>query len=297
MIRHWYKQALRLAIYLLLRPVLEVFRLLPPDMASAVGDRFGALAGWLVPRDLAKARAHLARAFPNLAPGEIARLARAHLRHLGRTLGEYLSLTKRDPSVFQARVRVEGLELVERARAAGRGCVILTAHFGSWELAGAAMGLALSDWAVVGRDLYDPRLSRLLARWRARFGIRVFEVADARGVLRHLKGGGSLGILIDQSSWRVANVLVPWFGHPSPTPSGPVRFAERSGSVLMMGFILREGNRHRVLLERIADRVDDRPAEAYLATYNARLEALVRERPEQWVWMHDRWKQHGEAGA
>jgi KDO2-lipid IV(A) lauroyltransferase len=296
-IRHWYKQGLRSVIYLVLRPVLELFRLLPPDSASALGARLGALAAGLLPRDLAKARAHLARAFPDRTPEEIARLARRHVRHLGRALGEYLSLTKRDPSVFRARVRVEGIEHVERARAAGRGCVILTAHFGSWELAGAAMGLALSNWAVVGRDLYDPRLSRLLTRWRARFGIRVFEVADARGILRHLKGGGSLGILIDQSSWRVANVLVPWFGHPTPTPSGPVRFAERSGAVLLMGFILREGNRHRVVLERIADRVDGRPAEEYLAAYNARLEALVRERPEQWVWLHDRWKQHGEAGA
>lgn len=297
MIRHWYKTALRLAIYLVLRPVVEAFRLLPPDAGAAIGERLGAVAVFLVPRDLGKVRAHLARAFPDRGPAEIAALARANFRHLGRTLGEYLSLTKRDPSVLKERVRVEGLEHVERARAAGRGCVVLTAHLGSWELAGAASGLAVQPFAVVGRDLYDPRLSRILTRWRGRFRMRVFEVADARGILRFLKDRGVLGILIDQSSWRVANVLIPWFGIPSPTPSGPVRFAERAHAALLMGFILREGARHRVVLEPIADAVDDRPAEDFLRIYNARLEALVRERPEQWVWLHDRWKQHGEAGA
>jgi KDO2-lipid IV(A) lauroyltransferase len=296
-IRHWYKMTLRLVIYAFLRPCLEAYRLLSPDAAAAVGERLGAIAGALLWRARTNARAHLARAFPDRPPAEIAQLSRAHFRHLGRALGEYLSLTKQDPSVMRERVRVEGLEYVERNRAAGRGTVILTAHLGSWELAGAAMGLAVPNWAVVGRDLYDARLTRLLTRWREKFGIRVFEVWDARGILRHLKSGGSLGILIDQSSWRVATVLVPWFGIPTPTPSGPVRFAEHSGAALMMGFILREGNRHRVVLEPIADAVDGRPAEEYLAAYNARLEALVRERPEQWVWLHDRWKRHGEAAT
>lgn len=291
MIRRIYKYVLRAGIYALLRPVLEVFRLASPRVAAAAGERIGRLAGLVMWRQRDRAQANLLRAFPDASAGERRRIIQEHFRHLGRVLAEYLSLTRRDPRVLKAMVRIEGLELLERARAAGRGTVVLTAHLGSWEVAAAAIGLSVPNLAVIARDLYDFRISRLGERLRAHFGVRTIDSADTRGILRHLQQGGVLGVLADQASRRVANIPVGFFGAPVGTPVGPVKLAAHTNSALVMGFIVRTAEGHRLMLEELAWQTNGAPPERQLERYNRRLECLVREHPEQWVWLHNRWNQ------
>jgi KDO2-lipid IV(A) lauroyltransferase len=286
--RHFWKLFLRAAIYILVRPVAEIFRIMPPRMAAGTGNILGALAATVLPWFSRIAEANLARAFPDLPAGERSRIAAANFRHLGRELGRYLSLTRRDTSVLKSLVRVEGRDLVDKALARGRGVVVLTAHLGSWEIAGAYVGLTYQNFAVVARDLYDTRLNALLNGFRARFNIRVYDTSDARGILRHLKNGGILAVLVDQNSRRVASVPVPFFGLPAPTPVGPVRLVERTGAALMMGFLVRVGEGYRLRLEELGT-ADGGAAERWLEIFNLRLETLIREHPDQWVWMHDRW--------
>jgi len=286
--RHAYKLALRAVIYAAIRPAVEVFRRLPPAAAGGLGAALAGGAWSVMPGAARRAVRNLGIALPELSEPARRRIAARHFRHLGRSAGEYLSLTTRDPGLLSGRVRIEGLDRLERARAAGRGVIVLTAHLGSWEMAAASVSLAIGGMGVVARDLYDPRISRLINRLREHALVRTYDTGDVRGLLRHLKGGGVLGILIDQDSRRVATVPVPYFGVPAATPVGPVRLADRAGAALMMGFIVRHGAGYRLVLEDLPPL--PATAEGRLARFNARLESLVRAHPEQWVWLHDRWK-------
>ena len=286
--RRIWKMILRAAIYAVVRPVIEAFRILPPRAASWTGQVLGGLAAAALPRFRMEAESNLARAFPDLSSAERSRIAAANFRHLGRELGQYLSLTRRDPRVLKSLVKAEGMDLLEKARSRGKGVIVLTGHMGSWEIAGAFVALSQPNLAVVARDLYDERLNALLNGFRARFNLKVFDNTDTRGILRHLKYGGILGVLVDQYSRRVASVPIPFFGKPAPTPVGPVRLAERTGAAIMMGFLTRTNGGYRLALEKL-EAGNDGVAERWLETFNLRLEAALRENPEQWVWMHDRW--------
>jgi len=286
-VRHAYKVVLRLAIYAVLRPLIQLFRILPLRTATAAGGAIGSFAILLLPWFGRKAVANLAKAFPHLSDSERFRIATANFRHLGRVMGEYLSLTGRDPALLKTLVRFNGMELLERAISRGKGVIVLTAHLGSWEIAGAFFGLHVKTFGVVARDLYDRRLNALLDRFRGRYNIRTYDIADTRGIIRHLKNGGTLGVLVDQNSRRVGNVTVPFFGLPAPTPVGPVRLARRTGATLLMGFSIRAEGGYRMVMEELVS-ADD-AEESVLGQFNRRLEGMVREHPSQWVWLHDRW--------
>ena len=288
--RHAYKVAIRAAIRAVILPPVLLVRLLPFRAAGALGGVLGYLAWWVAGWQTGRMADIVARAFPAIGAGVRRRIARESLARLGRTMCEYLALTRLPVREMRERTTVDGLEHVLRAQAEGRGVIVLTGHVGSWEVSAAAVGLRVEKLAVIARDLYDPAIDRMTKEYRGRFHVATFDTNDARGILRHLKGGGVLGILIDQASRRVANVPVPFFGTPVMTPVGPVRLAEKTGSALVTGFGLRTGNGYRVVLEPLRDRVAEGEApEPILAEYNRRLEAVVRERPEQWVWLHDRW--------
>lgn len=288
-LRHCYKVSLRAVIYAAIRPAIECFRLAPPEVAAAAGRWGGRLAGAVMWRARGKMEANLRRAFPDSDPTERRRMARAHFEHLGRTLGEFLSLTRRDPERLRGIVSVEGMEHVERPVREGRGVVVLTSHLGSWEIAAATFAQRFPSLAVVARDLYDRRLSRLAARLRAHFGVRTLDTGDARGILRHLKSGGVLGVLVDLSTWRVANARTRFFGGEVAAPVGPIHIAERAGAALVMGFGSWTGRRHRMVVESLADRPDGVPPAECMESFNRRLEHHIRQHPEQWVWLHDRW--------
>lgn len=289
-LRHAWKLLLRLIVYLVIRPPVEVLRRLPPSRAAALGESLGGFLGAVVPGERRKMVEHLRRAFPARPDADLDRVARGVFRHLGRTMGEYLSLTARNPAELVARVTVEGFEHLLRARQAGRGAIVLTGHLGSWEVAAAATGVALGGIGVVARDLYDDRLTRMIDGWRSRFSVTVYDTRDARGMIRHLKSGGVLAILADQNSPRVENVPVTWFGHPALSPVGPVALARRTGSAVVIAFTYRDGDRHRVVFEPYALSLNGEPDAGVVAAFNRRLEEYVRPRPEQWVWMHDRWR-------
>lgn len=289
-VRHAWKMLLRLVVYAVVRPPVEVLRRMSPETSAAVGERFGGFLGAVLPRERRRMVRHLQRAFPDHAASDLDRVARGVFRHLGRTLGEYLSLTAREPSELVRRVQVEGFEHLLRAKSAGRGVIVLTAHLGSWEVAAAATGVALGGLAVVARDLYDERLTRMVDGWRRRFSVTVLDTRDARGMFKHLRAGGVLAILADQYSARVDNVPVEWFGHPALSPVGPVSLARRTGSAVLIAFTYREAGRHRVVFEPYADALNGSPDTEVVRAFNRRLEEHVRARPEQWVWMHDRWR-------
>lgn len=255
-----------------------------------VGRFFGRLAWRFGRRDRRRALEHLALAFPELAAGERRRLARAAFLHQGMNLAEDLHLLSRSCEDVERYVEVEGWERVAALRAAGRGILIVTGHCGNWELLAAAINCRGLGMRVVARALDEPDLQVMVAGLRRRFGSETIErgrPGAARELLRGLREG-ALGMLIDQDT-RVEGVWVPFFGRPAYTPVGAAKVALREGVVAVPTFIERRPDGSH--LARFFEPLElPENVEAATAVMTRAIEEQVRRRPEQWVWMHRRWR-------
>ena len=260
--------------------------------SQRLGRRIGALAWTLSRRDRRRALDHIAIAFPGKSETEREQLARDCFRHLGTMLGECLHLYHRDCAFVDSVTEVSGFEEVEAVRKAGRPLLILTGHCGNWELLAAAINCRGLRMAVVARALDEPEQQEMLAGLRARFGTPTIERGEAgavRQLLGTLRGGGALGMLIDQDSGKIDGVWVPFFGRPAYTPVGAAKIALKQSAAVVPVFIERlEDGRHRVRYHPPLDLPDDPVAATALMT--EKIEEQVRRRPEQWVWMHRRWR-------
>jgi Kdo2-lipid IVA lauroyltransferase/acyltransferase len=256
---------------------------------------FGASLGGLAHRLGVRRRVaeeNLALAFPERSAAERAEILRAHYRELGRVVVEYARLAElaRAPRgrVF---AEVRGFQHFEPLR--GRGAIMLTGHFGNFELGGAMLG-QLHPVDVVVRPLSNARVEAILARERVRAGVGVIS-AD-RGIRRvydALRGGRWIAMLADQDARR-QGVFVPFLGRPASTALGPARISLATGAPIVMGFVTRGADGRMTLDIEPPLTVDDPAApDAALrltALHVARLETWVRARPEMWFWLHRRWK-------
>lgn len=279
------------ALAVVLRLLSTFLGVLPWRLSQAIGRGIGSL-GWRVSRrDRRRTLEHLALAFPELSESERLALGRANFRHLGTLLTESLHLLRQDAAAVAAVTVVEGWENVERVRASGRPIVVLTGHCGNWEILAAAINLRGLGMAVVARSLDEPGLQRLLAGLRQRFGTPTIERGSegaARQLLTQLRKGGAIGMLIDQDT-KVDGVWVPFFGRPAFTPVGAAKIALRQKAAVIPAFAERLPNGHHFLrFDPPVDLPDDLTEAT--AVLSARIEAQIRHRPEQWVWMHRRWR-------
>jgi KDO2-lipid IV(A) lauroyltransferase len=280
-----------IALAALLRGLAAVLSPLSWAAVDRFGRALGTLAFRLGRRDRRRALAHLAIAFPDLTATARQALARGCFRHQGMNLAECLHLFGRGCAEVAAQVDVLGWEEVERARAGGRPLLVLTGHCGNWELLAALINCRGLAMAVVARPLEDAPLQALLAGLRSRFGTATIErgsAGAARAILGRLRRGGVLGMLIDQDT-KVDGVWVPFFGRPAFTPVGAAKIALRQGATVVPAFIERlPGGRHLARFHPAMELPDD-PREATAAMTLA-IEEQVRRHPEQWVWMHRRWR-------
>jgi Kdo2-lipid IVA lauroyltransferase/acyltransferase len=265
--------------------------------AQALGARLGRVAAWIARRDRRRSLEHLAIAFPEATPRERKRLAHASFDHFGRTLGECLHLLSQPASGVERHATVEGWEHLEATRALGRPLIVLTGHCGNWELLAALINVRGLGMRVVARELETDRLQALLLGLRERFGTRTIERGGpgaARELLSTLRSGGALGMLIDQDT-KVDGVWVPFFGRPAYTPVGAAKMAAKLGAVVHPAFIERQVDGHHLV--RFLPALD-LPADPVAATarMTETIEAQIRRRPEQWVWMHRRWRRQVESG-
>ena len=274
-----------------LRVLTATLGRLPWRAAQRMGAAIGSLAWTLSRRDRKRALDHLALALPDLPEAGRRRLGRACFRHLGMNLGECLHLFHGDCAEVASLVEVRGWEEVEKVRAAERPILILTGHCGNWELLAALINCRGLGMAVVARTLEDSGLQRMLAGLRERFGTPTIARGTegaARQLLITLRRGGALGMLIDQDT-KVDGVWVPFFGRPAFTPVGAAKIALRQKTAVIPTFIERlPDGRHLATFHPALDLPGD-PQEA-TALMTEKIEEQVRKHPEQWVWIHRRWR-------
>ena len=286
------RRELRVRALLLLLPLLSR---LPRRTGIALGAAAGWLAWFLAPRHRRAALAHLAIAFPDRDPRWRARVGRASFANLGRSALELLALERLD---LARTVQFEpgSLETMVAAHAEGRGVVAISCHLDNWELLARSVAAAGLPVATVAREAQDRRLTALLERARASTGILSLWRNDpvaARAFIRHLRAGGVAAALIDQDT-DVAGYFVPFFGREAFTPRAPADLALRMGAAVVFARICRVApGVHRIRISRLAPPSSgDREADSRAVTAAATkiIEEEVRERPEQWVWMHARWR-------
>ncbi len=273
-------------------------RALPHETSRTLGGALGALAGRLDRRRRRTAEDNLSAAFPSLAAAERSRVTRACFRHFGGSFCDALSSLRFDGPELLARLEFVGWENFARAAALGNrsgastGTIVLGSHFGNWEVVPAAIALTVGPMSSVGRRADNPHFERVIQRLRTRYGNRALDKRGAvREMFRLLERGGRLGLLIDQRVRAEEGIDVPFFGRPASTSPIVARLSQRTGApvVPVFGEEL-PGGRYRVeaLPPMLPQPGDDDVALS--RRYLAILEERARERPELWLWLHDRWK-------
>ncbi|HEU4440297.1 MAG TPA: lysophospholipid acyltransferase family protein [Methylomirabilota bacterium] len=266
---------------------------LPAPVDLAVGRRIGDLLWWLLPGRRRVALDNLRRGLgQELPPAALHRLGRRSFQHFGMNLVEGCRYFLRPTEVMLSRVRVEGGEQLKTAAAEGRGVLILTAHYGNWELLGAAHGLVGLPLSIVIRPLDHPVLDVLAARFRRRSGAELIVKRQAvREVIGALRRGRMVGVLLDQNATRAEGVFVPFFGVLASTSKGLALLALRTGAPVVPVFLRREADGgHCMEVGPPVPPPANADVVAYTAAFNQAIEAAIRRAPEQWLWMHARWR-------
>lgn len=281
-------------------PITALLRALPDAWADALGRALG--WGWyrLVPirRGVARRNVHAAL---GLQDGAGEPIVRGMYLHLGRSFVELLRFGGRPLEAFAegGRIRVEGLEHI--AGVGERGILMLTAHLGNWELL-VRVGLTLDRPVSVVTRRFKAGWAE--AAWRAlrRGGPRLLPAgASARATVAALERGEIVGYVLDQHCPSPKAVRAPFFGRMASTTPDLARLARLTDAAVLPAFTWREGRRHVVrfgpplALQRSADRAAD--VEGNTRRCLAVVEEAIRAHPEQWLWIHRRWKPPARAAA
>ena len=282
--------------YGLVRGGVAALRALPRSAALQLGAAVASLgyAPLGIRRDVVVKQ--LRGAFPGLDDAAVRRLARAAYAHLGHVSVETALL----PSLGADRVRSifegeEGFEQIEDAHRAGRGIILITGHFGNWELAGAYVAARGVPIEVITRRMNNPLFDAYLTRTREESGMQVSPDAEAvRRTPRAFREGHAVAFVADQGVLGLASTFVPFFGRPAKTPRGAAVFALRLGVPTMFCAAVRQpSGRYRFVVTPVdTTPTGDREADvdAVVARYTKILEGWVRRYPEQYFWHHRRWK-------
>lgn len=289
--------------YAALRAVMEIAAPLPPRLSAAVGVAAGEIAYHLLRVRRRVVEENLALTLGlTLDPPGIQRIARGVYHHLGRTVFEYGRFRRLDRALFDAWIDVHGFEWIEEAHAAGRGVILVSGHFGNWELMGAAVAMRGYPVHFVAREQTNPYVERFMNQSRDYMSVGVAHVGqDIRRVYRRLKAGEILGMLFDQDAGP-GGLFLDVLGRVASVQTGPAVLAVRTGAAILPGAIVRLADgRHRVIFEPPLwpDRSSPEAEEIkrLAAGYNASLERMILRYPEQYYWVHRRWRTRPEEAA
>ena len=281
----------------LLAAVIAVLTHLPRRPAYWLGARIGDLAYLCLARRRRVALDNLEIAFGGeKSAAERRAIARATFRNLGEHLIDFSRMRRLTPDTFSSVCTIEGLERVEQLLARQAGLLMLSAHFGSWELASAIALRLAPRMHVIVRPLDNPALARLVDAYRRYSGYHAIPKNQALSAsLKALRRGEIVGLLMDQSSLRHEGIPVPFFGTDAYTSIGPALMALRAGCPVIGVFMVRQGlGKHRLVfsdeipIQRSGNLRQDIADNT--RRFNQLIESYVRAYPDHWFWLHRRWK-------
>lgn len=273
-------------------------RALPMRSAQRLGDFWGWFVFVAVPRRQRLADRNMAAVFGDrLTPAERKRIRYFATRNLFKTMLELFRLPAMTERDFEETLTFENPEVLAEALALGKGAILITSHYGNWELMAASiarldMGHELH---VVARDSHDSLTAQLINESRESVGMKVIERDNVRAMMRVIRSGGVLGILPDQRA-KKGGIWLDFMGRPASTFTGPATFAIRTGIPIVPCFGRRtDDDRIIVTAHKPLDMpaTGDREADIIAGTQlvNDAMSREIMKRPAQWLWLHDRWRE------
>lgn len=279
------------AEYALARGLLFALRRLPEREAESLSRMAARTLGLLVPKLRRVANTNLGFAFPTWDKAQRERTIDGVFHSIARLLFTMARLPDLNCENVRKVIRYDGLENYQRAKERGRGVLVATAHLGNWELSAYAHALMTEPMNVMVRPLDNPKIDRAVEELRAGSGNRLIYKKDAaRAVLKALRANEAVGILADQNTSAAEGVFVSFFGQQACANSGFVKLAYHSGAPVVPGFALWEEASRQYVLRFYPEIALTGDVQADTQQIHAVFEQIIREHPDQWMWIHRRWK-------
>ncbi len=280
-------------VYLLYRAALTLLTALPLRFVFSLGNALGFLAWCFLPNYRRLADRNVEIAFDQeKTTAEKRRIVRRHFQRLGANLLSGIKLNAMPLSEVTALVAIEGLEEVHRELRAGRPVVVALSHLGNWELFAQIVPHYFSyiRLSTVYQKLGNRYLDRFVRQQRARFGVELFDRSEGfQEAIRLLRGGGMIGILSDQHAGD-HGLWTPFFGRLASTSPLPGLLCKRTGAALFAASLYTDGpGKWRMIFLPASDRPNDSVA-SLTAKTNEMISDEIRRAPEDWFWVHNRWK-------
>lgn len=281
--------------YIFFLLLVKFLAVMPLRWSVKAGSKTGLLLYMLSGRRRKITSENISRAL-RIGEDEADELMREVFENIGKTFAEFTKIPFLDQSFFDEYVDVEGYENYLEAKSGGKGVLLLSAHLGNWELLGTFHQGREGSMSVVYRKTNNPLVNGLIDSIRKSYGLNTIPSKDsARKIMSALKKGGSVGILLDQHAPDSEAVIVDFFGRPASTSYGLALIALKTGTPVVPVFMTREKNgRFRcvydppVYLKKGKDLQEE--IRSATETFNEIIEKHIRKSPEQWFWLHRRWK-------
>lgn len=287
--------------YTAVRTLLGFLGILPRNAAVSAGTSIANLGYYLMGNLRRVADTNLRIAFPDITEAERKRLTKGSFENLGRILGDMSKFPRATPEsvgkLIEFQLDPELLAIHEKHEAEGRGTIIVSPHLGNWEMLVLGYSALFEPMSYLARALDNPMIEDLTVRLRTRFGNRPINKTNSLNLaIKILREAGILGILADVNAHPKEGVFVPFFGVPACTPSGAALLAIRTNAVIIpMCGVWDEKKQHYIAIHgdiiepvKTGDRHHD--IVATTAVFTAAMEKLIRAYPDQWLWIHKRWK-------
>ena len=283
--------------YAAARSVLAVLSALPVTWAMRVGQSMGSLAHGLAGDLKVTGHRNLTLAFPDKSEQERREILSACFRSFGRQLGLFSHFSTASREQLLSLTEWKGLENLETAKARGKAVILFTGHVGAWELSSFGLSMQGHPLSFLVRRLDNPKVEQLVERIRTRFGNQsVDKRGAARPMLAILKNGGTLGLLVDLNTLDDEAIFVDFFGVPAATTFMLAKLALRTDAVVLPIFAPWDENLGKFLVHTLPpvsiERTGDEPEDVrrLTAELSRSVENYIRRYPEQWLWIHKRWK-------
>jgi KDO2-lipid IV(A) lauroyltransferase len=281
--------------FITVRALSILFCRLPLGTALWIGRHIGDLALFFNVKRRSIGYANLKSAFPGKGTREIKRILRSHYRNLGMSIAELLKLPVMGKRYLDTHVEFLDFDRVEKALERGKGVILLTGHFGNWEISSLTVNSRGRKISVFAREQKYTRLNSLLNRYREITGCKVIAKGfSIREIIRSLHSNGIVGMLADQDAGP-NGIFVNFLNRPASTPPGPVSFGLKTGASILPCFIRRDGfDKHIIEIGQPMKLIDtgnkDKDIKENLEQVVATLEGYIKRDPDQWLWSHKRWK-------
>jgi KDO2-lipid IV(A) lauroyltransferase len=289
------------AEYVLVWLVVRTLGALPWPVARWVGVGLGNGAYLLAGKLRRTGMRNLTLAFPDWNDARRRQALRVLFRGLGRQLADFCQFPGFNADNVASLAIYDGFENYETARRQGKGILLLTGHFGGWEIGSFAHSIYGHPMRIVVRQLDNPRVDRLVDQYRTLHGNQTFAKDNfVRGILGAMKAGEVVGILMDTNMTPPQGVFVPFFGRDACTAAGLAGMALKTGAAVLPGFTLWDPalRKYRIRFDPALELVRTGNTEADIvsntALFTKVIEEYARKYPEQWLWVHRRWKTRPE---